>query len=184
MRLAQQAFTMIELMITVSVLSIFLAIGIPALTQSVQSMRLTGLVDELNSAAVFARSEAIKRSRRVIMCRANDARNGCTLEGGNWSNGWLIFVDATASDTAAPTYEAANLLRVSDRPPAGSTVTGRTGATTRGWVRYTGIGTLARAASSTARFSWDVSLTDTTLTNTLQIGLAGRTNLCKGSLCE
>jgi len=186
MRRHQQAFTLIELMITIGILAIVLAAAVPALSQSVRNVRLSSLISDLTTSVTYARSEAVKRSRRVVICRANAARDNCDYAGGNWSAGWLIFVDSAASDTATPVYGAANLLRISDVPPSGSTINGRNGATGRGWVRYSSIGTLARASTNTDVFSWDVSLANaaTERVRTVQIGLAGRPSVCKGAVCE
>ncbi|WP_170799052.1 GspH/FimT family pseudopilin [Stutzerimonas stutzeri] len=186
MRRPQQAFTLIELMITIGILSVVLAIAVPALSQSVHNVRLTSLISDLTTSVTYARSEAVKRGRRVVICRANNARNDCNLSGGNWSSGWLIFVDSAATDTAAPVYAASNLLRISDVPPAGSEIAGRSGATGRGWVRYSSVGTLARAGTNSQAFSWDVSLSSAApeRARTVQIGLAGRVSICKGTVCE
>ncbi|GCA57185.1 putative major pilin subunit [Pseudomonas sp. SCT] len=186
MRRLQQAFTLIELMITIGILSIVLAIAVPALSQSVNNVRLTSLINDLTTSATYARSEAVKRSRQVVICRANNARNGCDLSGGSWSSGWLIFVDSAATDTATPVYAASNLLRISDVPPVGSEIAGRSGATGRGWVRYSNVGTMARAATNSQVFSWDVSLSSAApeRARTVQIGLAGRPSICKGAACE
>lgn len=186
MRHPQQAFTLIELMITIGILAIVLAAAVPALSQSVRNVRLTSLINDLTTSVTYARSEAVKRSRRVVICRANTARDGCNYAAGNWSAGWLIFIDAAASDTATPVYSPANLLRISDVPPSGSTITGRSGATGRGWARYSSLGTLARASASTDVFSWDVSLANAAAerARTVQVGLAGRPSICKGTVCE
>ncbi|WP_419723494.1 GspH/FimT family pseudopilin [Stutzerimonas kunmingensis] len=186
MRHPQHAFTLIELMVTIGILAILLAAAVPALSQAVLNTRLTSLINDLTTSVTYARSEAVKRSRRVVICRANAARDNCNYASGNWSAGWLIFVDSAESDTATPVYNAANLLRVSDVPPSGSTITGRNGATGRGWVRYSSIGTLARASSSSDVFSWDLSLANAAAerARTVQIGLAGRPSICKGTVCE
>lgn len=186
MRHPQHAFTLIELMVAIGVLAILLAAAVPALSQAVRNTKLTSLINDLTTSVTYARSEAVKRSRRVVICRANAARDNCNYASGNWSAGWLIFVDSAESDTATPVYNATNLLRVSDVPPSSSTITGRYGASGRGWVRYSSIGTLARASSSSDVFSWDISLANAAAerARTVQIGLAGRPSICKGTVCE
>jgi type IV fimbrial biogenesis protein FimT len=44
-----------------------------------------------------ARSEAIKRNTRVLMCVRNLAGTGCGT-GTNWQNGWVVCTDADGND--------------------------------------------------------------------------------------
>jgi type IV fimbrial biogenesis protein FimT len=109
-------FTLIELMITLFIVGILLAVGVPSLKTFMQSNMLVASTNELLSALHVARSEAIKLNTRVSIC---DSSNGtsCGLTG-DWSNGWIVFVDAggNLAGTGLP-CTAANtdcLLRVHD----------------------------------------------------------------------
>lgn len=89
----QPGFTLIELMVTLSVLGILLAIAVPSYITFIQNARLTGQANELVTALNYARSEAIKRGVRTSVCsRASDT--ACAAAGvTDWSNGWLVFVN-------------------------------------------------------------------------------------------
>jgi type IV fimbrial biogenesis protein FimT len=107
-------FTLIELMITLAIVAVLLVVGVPSLKTFMQSNTLIASTNELLSALHVARSEAIKLNTRVSIC---DSSNGtsCGLTG-DWSNGWIVFVDAggNLTSTGAP-CTAANtdcLLRV------------------------------------------------------------------------
>ncbi len=97
MRYRQQGLTLVELMVTLAVAIILLAVGMPMFTGVVGSNRATTQANELVAAFKLARSEAVKRADTVIVC----ARDGAACGGAeDWDNGWLVFADAD-SDGAA-----------------------------------------------------------------------------------
>jgi len=85
-----QGFTLIELMVTVSIAAILLGMAIPSFTSTITSNRLTTNANELVTALNLARSEAIKRGQHVVVKKT----------GTNWENGWQVFVDIDRSTTA------------------------------------------------------------------------------------
>ncbi|MEO7241277.1 MAG: GspH/FimT family pseudopilin [Variovorax sp.] len=91
-----RGMTLVELMVTVSVMAIVVAIAVPSFATSINSTRLSSSATELSAALQLARAEAIKRNRDVVLCRSNDLVSCAT--GGQW-NGWLIFVDANGNGT-------------------------------------------------------------------------------------
>lgn len=89
-------------MVVIAIAAIMAMIGVPALQGTLNNFRQRGaaalLVSDLNQ----ARSEAIKRNSRILMCVRNSAGTGCS-SGTNWLAGWVICTDADASggcDTA------------------------------------------------------------------------------------
>lgn len=83
--------TLIELLVALSVLGILLAVGVPSLGQFMTSSRLSNATNSLFSNLALARSEAIKRSGRVVICKSADGLV-CSSTG-DWSQGWVIFAD-------------------------------------------------------------------------------------------
>lgn len=138
MRRKQQAFTLIELMVTLVVLGIALGIAIPSFNELIRTNRSLAIGEDLSNALNFARAEAVKRNGRVSICASNNGI-GCV---GSWSQGWIIFVDTALSDfAAAPIVIAANVLRVSNTPDNGAVIMEENNKT---FIRYTGSGMLAR----------------------------------------
>lgn len=83
-----RGFTLIELMITIAVLAVVIAIAAPSFTSVIQSNRTTALHHEILGALQLARSEAVKRRTDVIVCRSEDLAD-CD-KGTDWTDGWLI----------------------------------------------------------------------------------------------
>lgn len=87
-------FTIVELMITVAVASILLAIAIPSFNQMIISGRLTAQANEMVAAMTLARSEAIKRNANITFCRPNpNDATVCATARGEWQ-GWMIRTGA------------------------------------------------------------------------------------------
>ncbi len=99
-----RGFTLIELMITLLLAAIILALGVPGFQDIVRNNRAATQSNELISALSLARSEAVKRGARVSLCPSTDQAT-CT-GGTNWANGWIVFRDIAANDGAPPVVEA------------------------------------------------------------------------------
>lgn len=87
-----RGFTLTELMVTLSISATLLAVSVPAFDQLLVSKRLTTYANDMFSTLLLARSEAIKRNRRVVLCKSLDNRQTCIGTGG-WDQGWMVFVD-------------------------------------------------------------------------------------------
>lgn len=109
-----RGFTLIELLVTMAVMAILLPIGISSLGDAVTSMRLTTASNLLLSQIQHARSEAIKRNSRVVLCKSSDGAS-CALAGG-WEQGWIIFHDTSNNGTR----EGSETLIQREAPLAGN----------------------------------------------------------------
>jgi type IV fimbrial biogenesis protein FimT len=89
-------FTVPEILITLGVISIMLALAVPGLSSTIKDNRLAGTLNNIIMDIHFARSEAVKRDVRVIMCRTlypNARVPRCDGETKNWTTGYIIFAD-------------------------------------------------------------------------------------------
>jgi type IV fimbrial biogenesis protein FimT len=101
MRRRQKGLTLIELMVTLAVAIVLLAVGIPAFRSLEVNDRVTSQVNALVNALNLARIEAISGSAPVSVCAANGPAVD-TCGGLVWANGWLVFTDGAG---AAGAYE-------------------------------------------------------------------------------
>lgn len=90
----QKGLSLIELMISIAVLSIILFIGVPSFQGTLESSRARVITNDLAGALQLARSEALKRRADVTVCISNQAQNGCD-NSGDWNDGWLIVTSGS-----------------------------------------------------------------------------------------
>ncbi|SER48299.1 type IV fimbrial biogenesis protein FimT [Nitrosomonas sp. Nm51] len=87
-----KGFSLIELLVTLSVAGILLTVAAPSYREFVQESRITVQNNSLLSSIMLTKSEAIKRNRSATICPST---NGTACTGGTvWSNGWIVFADA------------------------------------------------------------------------------------------
>jgi type IV fimbrial biogenesis protein FimT len=85
-------FTIIELMITVVILTILIAVAAPSMSNLVKDQRVKTAAGDLYAALVFARSESIKRNQFIAICAMTDDGWGCQ-NSADWARGWIVYLD-------------------------------------------------------------------------------------------
>ena len=123
----QSGFTLYELLITVLVIGVILTIGIPNMSEFTQNSRLTSTSNDLLSSFQLARSEAARSRGNITICASPDPLGANPNCGGDFSTGWIIFIDTNGDINRAGPGE--NVLRAHPAPPSGVTVTPENGAT-------------------------------------------------------
>lgn len=97
-------FTLIELMVTLSIVVIIGLVAVPSYQSSIANNRVSAEVDRVAMDFSFARSEAVKRGVNVAICPTA----GCVASS-NWDQGWVVFVDASGDLSGINT--AANIIK-------------------------------------------------------------------------
>jgi len=115
-----KGFTIFEIFITLIIVGILAVISITGFREIIQNNRAVTLSNEFIASLAFARSEAIKRASTVTVCPATNANALSCGNNGDWSNGWIIFVDTSNSGTIA---NSSNRLKVHDALQTGTLVT-------------------------------------------------------------
>ena len=94
----EPGFTLVELLITIVVVSILLAAGVPAFQSFIKNNRVTAQTNDLVSAIQLARSEALKRGANVVVCASKDQAT-CSEDKNTWADGWIVFSDLNYTNT-------------------------------------------------------------------------------------
>jgi type IV fimbrial biogenesis protein FimT len=88
-------FTLMELLITITVAGILAAIAVPAFNNFVQNDRQVGQANSLVISFNYARSEAIKQNLAAGISVCPSA-NGASCSGTtDWRDGWIVTTDPT-----------------------------------------------------------------------------------------
>ncbi len=127
----ETGFTLVELMVTLIVSSILLAVGVPSFVGMIRNNRTATMANEMVATLNLARSEAVKRGLQVTV----------RPTGAQWEGGWSIFTDINrngafndnADGVLCETGEDCELRRY-EALANGFTL--RTGANFANWVAY------------------------------------------------
>ncbi len=87
-------FTLIELMITIAVAGVLLALGTPAYQDFVANSKRTAAVNDLLADFQISRSSSVTRNSRIVLCSSGNLTT--CANSNNWAGGWIIFDDADA----------------------------------------------------------------------------------------
>ena len=88
-------FTLLELMVTIAIMAILLAIGVPSFQSSLRSNRVATTSNELLASLSLARSEGIKSTRGGGVCAS---ANGTSC-GTDWNQGWMVWTEKDGDGT-------------------------------------------------------------------------------------
>jgi type IV fimbrial biogenesis protein FimT len=102
----------------------------PSFNALLASVRLKTTTELFMGHLNLARSEAIKRNSRAVLCKSSDGLQ--CVAGGSWEQGWIVFHDA--NDNALVDHDEAILLQ---QPPL------------RGLVKFAGNTNIAKYVSYT-----------------------------------
>jgi len=95
-----QGFTLIELIVATMVATVLAATAIPSMVAFVSNNRAATQTNEIVSALVLARSEAVTRATQVSVCALqSQSGTSCVASGSSvyWDQGWMVFVDAAGA---------------------------------------------------------------------------------------
>ncbi|PUA27960.1 MAG: hypothetical protein B0W54_15740 [Cellvibrio sp. 79] len=142
-------FTVVELMITLIIGAVLLAMAIPNFTSMVHSSRAQSMADDFAAALNFTRTESLKLATRVTICASSDGKS-CT---GEWNEGWIIFQDYAATDNDAPVIEKngiKNLLKTTGKSKINSAITVKAGGNNQTFIRFSRLGALSKGNNAAA----------------------------------
>jgi len=85
-------FTLLELMVTLAVAAILIAIAVPSLGDATLAGKLSASANDLVAGVAMGRSEAIKRNAVTSMCVSS---TGTSCGAGSWDQGWIVMAGTT-----------------------------------------------------------------------------------------
>jgi type IV fimbrial biogenesis protein FimT len=103
-------FTMVELLVTIAIVAILIALAAPVISSPKSGSESNLLLGTLQ----FARSKAVQQGLNVIVCPSanpNAATPTCTTA--NWATGWIVLVPTSTTSAAlgcAATGAAGDLI--------------------------------------------------------------------------
>lgn len=120
-----RGLTLIELMISLVILSITVMAVAPTMAQLIHGNRLRTEAGRLLTAINLARSEAVIRNIPVSLCPSNMSSSGVASCSGRYADGWIVFTNPDR-DTVVDAGSD-EVIRAFAAVPPGYTLTNRAG---------------------------------------------------------
>ena len=171
----QRGLTLVELLVSLAVFSILVAIAAPNFQSMTTGNKLTTYINQLSSDLALARSEAITRNTNVHVVVGDTTLTGVGPAGGtNWLTGWQVVTLNTVTGDLTPPLKTADPIpasaSISITPTPGTIV-----------ITYRGDGTVS---TGTVNFLFcDTTLPTGAPGKSLDIGTAGRVSIDSSDPC-
>ena len=169
-------FTLIELMVTVSIAAILMLVAVPSLTSFRRNAELTSVANKFITSVNAARGEALKRGMSAVVVPLDSATG--------WNAGWVAFVDKARNQT----YNAAaeGTVAIQQALPPGISVTGNGTATgTTPYIMFDASGFSREKTGGFAGLTLAIQRTDVPAADQpeqsriIKVSTTGRVRVCK-----
>ena len=99
---AMAGFTLVELVVILATAAVLLVLAVPNLNDATLNGKLRSQANAFLATLHLARSEAIKRNERVVVCKSADGE-ACVAgnESAGWDQGWIVFHDHNSNGVRA-----------------------------------------------------------------------------------
>jgi type IV fimbrial biogenesis protein FimT len=123
----QLGVTLIELLVTLSIVVILMTVAVPGMQEFMSTNRLSTTTTDFMGTLNYARSEAVKRGTQVTACMSANGSSCATS--GDWSQGRIVFLDVNGDGTV-DSGDGDTVLRTSAATASGYTLKGTVDAIT------------------------------------------------------
>ena len=161
-------FTLLELLITLSIAAILLAVGVPSFVTFIDNNRATSQANDLLYSFNMARSEATKRGVEVRVV---------AVSGSNWSAGWNLVADTNNDSDYLDNSDI--LMQWQALTGNGSLAVVATNSPTDTYVAFTSRGTLSPSNASFV-FTLEPGDCDAVDSRIISLQPSGRTSVSHG----
>lgn len=173
----QSGVTLIELLVTISIAAILMAIAVPGFQDFFRRNRLDSAASDFMATLNYARSEAIRRGVPVSVCKSKDGTS-CGGVHVHWEQGWIVFTNPN-NDDSVDTGSDEEILRVHETLPNGITMNANTNFTTR--ITYRSDGRITNTVGGTFFFCPASGTTDA---RQIVVNGAGRARFEHAATCS
>lgn len=172
-------FSLIELLVVIAIVAILASLAVPSFQSLIASSNLTSTTNDLIATLARARSDAIRRGKRVTVCMSADSAQ-CTTSG-DWAQGWIMFNDDDHADASA-TVESTNDITAKAAALTNNIVV--KAKSSQAYFSYSADGQVklmngGNGAGSIRVCSTSSALTNDTRTRDIVINFVGRVNVIK-----
>lgn len=170
-------FTIIELMVTLTVAAVLLGLAVPTFTDMIRNTRIANQANAIVGALNYARAETTVRGMPISICAASDAgRTACVAASTGvtqWQNGWIVFTDR--SGVVGVLDDRDELLQTGTPPAMGFSV-----VNTASFVRF-GVGATPSTEGTFTVAPTSPGYCASTGNRQIAVGLTGRVNTSKST---
>jgi type IV fimbrial biogenesis protein FimT len=149
-RASSRGFTLVELMVAITILAILVLAGVPGFTAWLQNTQIRTAAEAIQSGLQLARSQAVTRNAPVRFQLMSTLDNSCALS--TTASNWVVSQDSAvgacataASDTTAP--------RIVQARPARDGSRNAVVAASQSSVVFNGLGRISPASTVTIDIS-------------------------------
>lgn len=114
-------FTLLDLLIVMTILGILFGIGVPSLKDAVARSQAVSARSAITTTLFDALRHATVLGREIVVCPASAAQ---CAGGTDWSDGWIAFIDGDGNRLRSPDEQ---IVRQQDALPAGVRLHGTVG---------------------------------------------------------
>jgi type IV fimbrial biogenesis protein FimT len=178
-RRGQRGLTLIELMVTISLLALLLGLAAPSFREWTRNNQVRTVTDALQNGARLAQAEAVRRNRQVVFFLTNDAT--CDTDTAPADDGafWAIRTVPIVTGDPVEVVQCGQLADVA----AGVAIDGPTAICFNSAGRQVanatpGVGTATCTLDATGRSTYNVSATGAARALRVLVSLGGQVRLC------
>ncbi|KPN20993.1 hypothetical protein AO715_14510 [Xanthomonas sp. Mitacek01] len=170
-------FTLVELMVTVAIIAVLLAIGLPSFRDTLQRNRVAATTNEIIGSLALARNEAIRTTRGGGICASADGQS-CSASG-DWNEGWVVWANQGAANATLDTGD--ELVRVIAAHPQMSLAVVNEAGTAAGTIAFDARGRSRTLTGFTLSLRPTVCKSGARLARSISVNLVGQVKTAEGS---